>query len=112
MRVRSSVQPTRHRSASTSMGGSGYNGRSRLSTIFSAKSPHATKKSITAMPRPKRFTVPEFTDFKRKGQKITMLTAYDFPTARLVDEAGIEGVLVGDTLSMVVQGRENTLPVT
>lgn len=64
------------------------------------------------MPRPKRITVPEFTDFKRKGQKITMLTAYDFPTARLVDEAGVEGVLVGDSLSMVVQGRENTLPVT
>lgn len=41
-----------------------------------------------------------------------MLTAYDYPTARLVDEAGVEGILVGDSLSMVVQGRENTLPVT
>ena len=41
-----------------------------------------------------------------------MITAYDFPLARLVDEAGVEGVLVGDSMSMVVQGHENTLPVT
>lgn len=41
-----------------------------------------------------------------------MVTAYDYPIARLVDQAGVEGVLVGDTLSMVVQGHENTLPVT
>ena len=64
------------------------------------------------MPRPKRITVPEFTGFKQTGHKISMLTAYDFPTARLVDEAGVDGILVGDSLSMVVQGRENTLPVT
>jgi 3-methyl-2-oxobutanoate hydroxymethyltransferase len=48
-----------------------------------------------------------------KGErKISMITAYDFPLARLVDEAGVEGVLVGDSMSMVVQGHENTLPVT
>jgi 3-methyl-2-oxobutanoate hydroxymethyltransferase len=41
-----------------------------------------------------------------------MLTAYDYPTAALVDSAGIEGILVGDSLSMVVQGHETTLPVT
>jgi 3-methyl-2-oxobutanoate hydroxymethyltransferase len=41
-----------------------------------------------------------------------MVTAYDYPFARLVDEAGVEGVLVGDSMSMVVQGHENTLPVT
>ncbi len=64
------------------------------------------------MPRPKRITVPEFTAFKKAGHKISMLTAYDYPTAQLVDEAGVEGILVGDSLSMVVQGRENTLPVT
>jgi 3-methyl-2-oxobutanoate hydroxymethyltransferase len=64
------------------------------------------------MPRPRRITVPEFTAFKQAGHKISMLTAYDYPTARLVDEAGVEGILVGDSLSMVVQGRENTLPVT
>jgi 3-methyl-2-oxobutanoate hydroxymethyltransferase len=64
------------------------------------------------MSRPKRITVPEFTAFKKSGHKISVLTAYDYPTARLLDEAGVECILVGDTLSMVVQGRENTLPVT
>ena len=57
-------------------------------------------------------TVPRFAALKAAGQKITMLTAYDFGTARLLDAAGIEGLLVGDTLSMVVQGHANTLPVT
>jgi len=49
---------------------------------------------------------------KRAGQPITALTAYDFPTARLVDEAGIDLVLVGDSVGMAVLGYENTLPVT
>jgi 3-methyl-2-oxobutanoate hydroxymethyltransferase len=61
---------------------------------------------------PKQMTAPKFASLKRSGQKITMVTAYDFPTARLLDRAGIEGILVGDSLSMVVQGRENTLSVT
>ena len=60
----------------------------------------------------RRITVPEFTAMKTAGRKITVLTAYDYPTARLVDSAGIEGILVGDSLSMVVQGHANTLPVT
>jgi 3-methyl-2-oxobutanoate hydroxymethyltransferase len=59
-----------------------------------------------------RITVPDFTALKSAGQKITMLTAYDYATAGLVDAAGVEGILVGDTLSMVVQGHANTLPVT
>ncbi len=57
-------------------------------------------------------TVPRFAALKGAGRKITVLTAYDFPTAALVDAAGIEGILVGDSLSMVVQGHANTLPVT
>lgn len=57
-------------------------------------------------------TVPEFTALKKSGRKISMLTAYDFPTARIVDEAGIDAILVGDSLGMVVQGKCNTLPVT
>lgn len=57
-------------------------------------------------------SVPQFTAMKAAGRKITMLTAYDFPTAQLVDAAGIEGILVGDSLSMVVQGHDSTLPVT
>jgi 3-methyl-2-oxobutanoate hydroxymethyltransferase len=59
-----------------------------------------------------RITVPEFTGFKRAGRKISMVTAYDYPQARLVDAAGIEGILVGDSMSMVVQGHDSTLPVT
>ena len=49
---------------------------------------------------------------KKEGKKITMLTAYDYPFAQIVDEAGIDAILVGDSLGMVVQGHENTLPVT
>jgi 3-methyl-2-oxobutanoate hydroxymethyltransferase len=59
-----------------------------------------------------QITVPQFTAMKTAGQKITMLTAYDYGMAGLVDAAGIEGILVGDSLSMVVQGHANTLPVT
>jgi len=60
---------------------------------------------------PKRLTVPKFSALKGE-RKISMLTAYDYPIARLVDGAGVDGILVGDSLSMVVQGHENTLPVT
>jgi 3-methyl-2-oxobutanoate hydroxymethyltransferase len=63
-------------------------------------------------PTSDRISVPKFTAMKAAGQKITMLTAYDHAMAALVDSAGIEGILVGDSLSMVVQGNVNTLPVT
>ena len=59
-----------------------------------------------------RMTVPRFRAMKAEGRKITMLTAYDYTLARLLDETGIEGILVGDSMSMVVQGHPNTLPVT
>ncbi|HEX4142723.1 MAG TPA: 3-methyl-2-oxobutanoate hydroxymethyltransferase [Pirellulales bacterium] len=62
--------------------------------------------------RDSRITVPKFAAFKGSGQKITMLTAYDFSMAKLIDGAGVEGILVGDTVSMVVQGHSTTLPVT
>jgi 3-methyl-2-oxobutanoate hydroxymethyltransferase len=59
-----------------------------------------------------KITIQDLLKKKKQGQKITMLTAYDFPFAQIVDEAGIDCVLVGDSLGMVVQGLENTLPVT
>lgn len=59
-----------------------------------------------------KITVNDFYKKKAAKQKITMLTAYDYPTAQMVDEAGIDAILVGDSVSMVVQGIENTLPVT
>jgi 3-methyl-2-oxobutanoate hydroxymethyltransferase len=61
---------------------------------------------------PQRVTVPDLRARKAAGRKISMLTAYDFPMARLLDRAGVDCILVGDTLSMVVQGHQTTLPVT
>lgn len=57
-------------------------------------------------------TVPQFVAFKAAGHKISMLTAYDFTLASALDATGIEGILVGDSLGMVVQGRQNTIGVT
>jgi len=51
-------------------------------------------------------------EMKRKGEKITVLTAYDCPTALVVDEAGVDIILVGDSLGMVVLGYDSTIPVT
>jgi len=59
-----------------------------------------------------RITVPELQARKKSGPKITALTAYDFPTAQLLDEAGLDLILVGDSLGMVVLGYPNTVPVT
>jgi 3-methyl-2-oxobutanoate hydroxymethyltransferase len=66
--------------------------------------PHAN--SIT------KVTVPALTEMKRQGKPISALTAYDYSTSRLADEAGIDLILVGDSLAMVVLGHENTLSVT
>ncbi len=59
-----------------------------------------------------KITIQDFLRKKAEGRKISMLTAYDFPFAQIVDEAGIDVILVGDSLGMVVQGLDNTLPVT
>lgn len=59
-----------------------------------------------------RVTVCYLQELKKQKQKITALTAYDYPTARLLDEAGVDIILVGDSLGMVVLGYETTLPVT
>jgi 3-methyl-2-oxobutanoate hydroxymethyltransferase len=59
-----------------------------------------------------KVTMPTLSEMKRQGKPISSLTAYDYATARLVDEAGIDMILVGDSLAMVVLGQENTLAVT
>jgi 3-methyl-2-oxobutanoate hydroxymethyltransferase len=60
----------------------------------------------------KRTTVLTFQEKKQRGEPITELTAYDFPSATAVDEAGVDAILVGDTLAMVLLGHPNTLSVT
>ena len=76
-------------------------------TGFSAGTPRAPHHN----PLPK-VTMPALAEMKRQGKPISALTAYDYATARLVDEAGIDLILVGDSLAMVVLGQENTLAVT
>jgi 3-methyl-2-oxobutanoate hydroxymethyltransferase len=61
---------------------------------------------------PKRVRVPDFVSRKAQGRKITILTAYDATMARLLDQAGIDALLVGDSLGMVIQGNDTTIPVT
>lgn len=57
-------------------------------------------------------TVSTLLEQKRSGDKITMLTAYDYTTAKIIDQCGVNAILVGDSLGMVILGYENTLPVT
>ncbi len=59
-----------------------------------------------------KVTAPEIRKMKQRGEKITALTAYDYSFARILDEAGVDILLVGDSLGTVIQGHESTLPVT
>jgi len=65
-----------------------------------------------SLPLPQAVTVPQLTLMKGEGRKIAAMTAYDASFARAMDEAGMDVILVGDSLGMVVQGRKTTLPVT
>ena len=66
---------------------------------------------MTTSPR-EPFNLADFARFKTEGRKITVLTAYDFTMAKLLDEAGVDCLLVGDSLGTVVQGWDSTLRVT
>ena len=62
--------------------------------------------------RPEKVSAPSLKSSKQRGERLVCLTAYDYPTARIVDEAGIDIILVGDSLGNVVLGYGNTVPVT
>ena len=76
-------------------------------TSFNGGQPHGAQPTV----RPK-VTTTTIHDKKLRHEPITCLTAYDYATARLVDQAGIDMILVGDSLAQVVLGYDNTLPVT
>ncbi len=71
-----------------------------------------TKEARHSTGERKKVTIRTFQTKKQRGEVISMLTAYDYPTALALDEAGVDSILVGDSLGMVVLGYENTLPVT
>jgi 3-methyl-2-oxobutanoate hydroxymethyltransferase len=68
--------------------------------------------SDTPLPGVRRLTIRDLAAAKRSGRPLTMVTAYDWPTGRLADEAGVDCVLVGDSVAMVVAGRSSTIPAT
>jgi 3-methyl-2-oxobutanoate hydroxymethyltransferase len=73
-------------------------------------SPNNSSLALTSELR--QVTVPEFVAAKARGRRLTMLTAYDYTMARLLDDAGVDSLLVGDSLGMVVQGQPDSLAVT
>ena len=62
--------------------------------------------------RPEKVSAPSLKASKQRGERLVCLTAYDFPTARIVDEAGIDIILVGDSLGNVILGLDHTVQVT
>ena len=60
----------------------------------------------------KKITTKTFAEMKQAGEKVTMLTAYDFTTAGIIDSAGIDSILIGDSASNVMAGNANTLPIS
>src|SRR5436305_14405198 len=70
--------------------------------------PDSHSAPISASP----MTVPKFAASKGRDRRLTVLTAYDFVFASLFDQAGVDAILVGDSLGMVVQGKSTTMPVT
>ena len=74
--------------------------------------PYGTLPSASPLPQRKPVSLPRLQEMRDRGEKITMLTAYDATFARLVDEAGVDCILVGDSLGMIVQGHTSTRVMT
>ncbi len=70
------------------------------------------RKPAPGTPAPGKLALPELREMKRRGEKITMVTAYDAPSGRLADDAGVELILVGDSAAMTVLGHDSTVPAT
>jgi 3-methyl-2-oxobutanoate hydroxymethyltransferase len=82
-----------------------------LTTFQPVNSDRVSSISASA-PTPAKVTIPSLQQKKHLHQAITAITAYDYATARLIDEAGLDLILVGDSLAMVMQGQPNTLAIT
>src|SRR5438309_5861341 len=85
-------------------------GESMSATTKPSKGPGSSARPAGNENQP--VTVPDFLAAKTRGVRLTLLTAYDYTMGRLLDTAGVDGVLVGDSLGMVVQGHEHSLSVT
>jgi 3-methyl-2-oxobutanoate hydroxymethyltransferase len=70
------------------------------------------RKPAPATPAPGKLALPELAEMKRRGDRIVMVTAYDFPSGRIADRAGVDVVLVGDSAAMTVLGHDSTVPAT
>lgn len=81
-------------------------------TTFRPSAPERAAKHASSADSTPKVTVPSLLDKKLSRQPITVVTAYDYASARLVDEVGLDIILVGDSLAMVMQGHENTLAIT
>src|SRR5438093_13713573 len=101
----------RRRGAATHAGGASAAGRpgGRPRGDAGGAAPQPGGAGDTPRPKVTRATLDEM---KRRGERIVMMTAYDHPFARLADAAGVDMLLVGDSLGMVVLGLDSTLPVT
>src|SRR3954452_12849394 len=70
------------------------------------------RKGAPGTPAPGKLPLPEVAEMKRRGDRIVMITAYDAPSGRIADAAGVDLILVGDSAAMVVLGPTSTLPAT
>src|SRR6266704_1122885 len=70
------------------------------------------RKPAPGTPAPGKLALPELAEMKRRGDRIVMITAYDAPSGRIADAAGVDVVLVGDSAAMVVLGHDSTVPAT